>query len=84
MRRVGDGRYVKHLEARVAENLAVEQFGLGPDRVEEGLRVVGVDEGGGDPEPGHGEVHQVVAAAVEVAAGHDVVACVEQGGHRQV
>jgi len=80
----GHGGHVEHLEAGVAERLGEHHAGLGPDGVGEGLGVAGVDEGGGDAEPGHGEVQQVVAAAVDVAAGDHVVAGVEQGGHGKV
>src|SRR5665648_62145 len=66
---------VEDVGLRVGDGLAEEQLGVGLDGVPPGLWVVRVgDERRRDPELGQGVVQQVVGAAVQAGAGHDVVA----------
>ena len=81
---VGHRSHVEHLDARVAERLGEHEAGLGSYGLGERPWVPGIDERGGDAEAGHSQVQHVVAAAIDVAAGHDVVAGVQDGRHGQV
>ena len=78
------GGNIENLDARVAESLREEQSSLGSDRIGKCLWIAGIDEGGVDAKPGHGQVQHVVAAAVDVAARHHVVSGLEDRRHRQV
>ena len=84
VRDVAHGGDVEHVEARVADGLAEQQLGLGPDRGAPAVEVAGLDEGGLDAEAAHRVVQQVLRAAVERGAGHDVRAGAHQRGDRQV
>ena len=84
MGHLGHRSYVEYLDAWVAEGLGEHQAGLWTDGRIEGLGVTGIDEGRGDPEPGHRQVQHVVAATVDIAAGYHVIASIQDGGHGQV
>ena len=74
----GDGRHVHDLEAGVAQGLAEDETGLGPNRPAEPLGVTGVDEAGLDAETRHRVGEQVVAAAVDRGRRDDVSARIHQ------
>ena len=84
MRDAGDLRDVQDLEAGIADRLAEQEAGLGPDRRGEGLRIARVDEGRLDAEARQGELQQVGAAAVERLGRDDVAAGAHQGRDREV
>jgi hypothetical protein len=71
----GDRLDVEDVLLRVGDGLAEERLGVGAGRGAPGLGVVRVlDEADLDAEPGQAVVEEVVRAAVEAGAGHDVVA----------
>ncbi len=63
----------------VSEGLAVEDFGVGLNGALEVGGVGGIDEGDGDAEFWEGVFELAVGAAVEAAAGDDVIAGVAEG-----
>ena len=75
---VRDGRDVGDVEdvvLRVGDGLREERLGVGPHGRAPGLQVVGIlDEADLDADLGQRVVEQVVGAAVQPRAGHDVVA----------
>ncbi len=78
---LGDGGHFfegKDGDIRVAQGLAVDELGVGPDRGLERLRIRGVDEGDVDADARQGVVELVIRAAVETAAGDDMVPCPAQ------
>ena len=71
----GDTGDVQDVDLRVGDRLGEERLGVGTHRGPPGVQVVGVlDEADLDTELGQRVVEQVVGAAVEPGAGHDVVA----------
>ena len=74
----GDFLDWKHADVGVAEGFAVDEFGVGLDGALEVGGVSGVDEGDGDAEFWEGVFELAVGAAVEAAAGDDVIAGVAQ------
>ncbi len=84
---VGDRRDagdVEDVDLRVGDGLAEERLGVGPHGRPPRIQVVGVlDEADLDAELGQRVVEQVVRAAVEPRAGHDVVAGVGEVEDRE-
>jgi hypothetical protein len=75
----GDVLEVEHVAFGIADRLAVERFGGGPDRGPPRVEVVSVvDEADLDPELGKRVVQEVVGAAVERGRGHQVAAVLGQ------
>ena len=81
LRHVGN---VQHVQPRVAQGLAEQEPRLGPDGGPPGVQVARVDKGGGDAEARQRVVQQVVRAAVQRTAGHDVRAGTGQRADGQV
>ncbi|MCY1360848.1 hypothetical protein D3C81_1016680 [compost metagenome] len=81
LRQRGD---VEHVQPRVAQRLAEQQFGIGADRGAPGVDVARLDEGGLDAEAAQRVVQQVVRAAVQRRRGHHVRAGAHQRGHGEV
>ena len=78
----GDGAHClegEHGQSRVAQGFTVDEPGVRPDGAGECLRVGRVDKGGVDAQAGEGVAQLVVGAAVQAAAGNDVVARGAQG-----
>jgi len=75
---------VEHVKPRVAHGFAKKEFGVGPHRSAPAVDVAGLDEGGVDAKAAQRVVQQVLAAAIERGAGHDVAAGAHQRGNAQV
>ncbi len=80
----GDRRDVHHLEAGIAERLAVDEPRLGADSGAEAVVVARIHEARRDPEARQGVGEQIVRAAVDRARRHDVAALPHQRRDRQV
>ena len=81
---LGQGRHVQHLQPGVAQDLGVDQTGVGLDRRLEALHVARVHQGGGDAETRQGVGEEVDAAAVERARRDDVVALTHERDDSQM
>ena len=80
----GDARDVEDVVLRVGDGLGEERLGVRPHGRAPGVQVVGVlDEADLDAELGQRVVEQVVGAAVQPRAGHDVVAGVGEVEDRE-
>ena len=79
-----NGGDVEYLNAGVAEGFGEDQSGLGANGFGKSLRVSRVDKSCVDAKTRQGEVHHVVGAAVNIAAGHNVVSGTKQGGYGKV
>ena len=79
-----DGGDIEHLQAGVAHGLAKEQLGVGSDGRAPAVDIARFDEGGLDAKAPQRVVQQVLRAAVEHRAGHDVRACAHQRADGQV
>ena len=73
-----DRRDIEHVELRVADRFRIHSLGFGANRAAKLVRVVGIDEAGGDAELGEGHRKLRIGAAVERARGDDVVAVLRQ------
>ncbi len=74
VRHLGDGLEIVHVALRVADGLGVEQPGVLVDGPLEVGRVARIDKAGFDPEALERERELGVGAAVELVAGHEVLA----------
>ncbi len=81
---LGQRRDVQHVQARIAERLAEQQPGLGPDRGAPGVDVARLHEGGLDAEAAQRVVQQIVRTAVQRGRGDDMRAGAHQRGDRQM
>ena len=71
----GDCLDVEYVVARVADALAVERFGIGPDCIGPLVRIPRIiDEGDLETQLGEGVVEQVVGTAIERGRCNDVIA----------
>ena len=85
--RMGDGGHgldVEHVQAGVADGFAKEELGVGPHGGAPGVMVAGRHKAGVDAETAQRVVQQVVRAAVQRGAGHNVRAGAHQGGNAQM
>ena len=76
---VRNGFEIGNREARVADGLDVDRLGLVVDGGTECFRLVAIDKLDVDPEARQGHLELVIGAAIEVAAGDDVVARLGDG-----
>jgi hypothetical protein len=79
-----DGGDIEHVQARVTDGFAKEQLGVRSHGGAPAVDVAGLHESGLDAEASQGVVQQVLRAAIEGRAGHDVRARAHQRGDRQV
>jgi hypothetical protein len=74
VRDLRDGLEVRHVQLRIADGLDVDRPGLFVDRLPERFRIARIDELHRAPQLRERVVEQLVGAAVEVVARHDLVA----------
>jgi hypothetical protein len=84
VRNLRHGGNVQHVQARVAHGFAKKQPGVGAHGSLPAVDVAGLHKGGLDAKAAQRVVQQVLAAAVQRGAGHDVPARAHQRGHAQV
>ena len=85
--RMGDGGHgldVEHVQAGVAHGFAKKELGVGPHGGAPGGVVAGRHKSGVDAKAAQGVVQQVVRAAVQRGAGHNVRAGAHQRGNAQM
>jgi hypothetical protein len=79
-----DGGDVEHVQARVTDGFAKEQLGVRSHGGAPAVDVARLHESGLDAEASQGVVQQVLRAAIEGRAGHDVRSGAHERGNRQV